>query len=251
MPVIVHTSSDLDKLREAGRIVSLVHKELKKLIVPGITTKYLDEVATEIIAMEGGKPAFKGYKGYPACICASANEQIVHGIPSSRELKHGDVLSIDVGTVKDNYFGDACFTVVVGDYICKEDKLLVDTTYECLNRAVKHCKEGVATGMLSNIIERTAAAKGFDVVKNLGGHFIGKKLHDSGPIILNYGDPASGVKLPIGSCLCLEPILVFADASNHRLSDGWTVVTDNPTLKAAHVEQQLIIHKDYAEVIAG
>ncbi len=249
--VIVHTSSELNKLRESARIVALVHSELKKIIVPGITTKYLEEVAIEIIAQEKGVPAFLGYKGYPSAICTSLNNEIVHGIPSDkRVLEFGDILSVDVGAIASGgYYGDACFTVVVGGYTCKEDELLVDTSYACLKAAVSIIKDGVTTGMIGNIIERTAYYKGFDVVRNYMGHGISKELHCK-PGICNFGKKSNGVRLLSNCCVCIEPMLVYRDASNHRLSDGWTVVTDN-SHKAAHVEAQIIIKHDGCEVIAG
>lgn len=246
---IVHTSSGLVKLRESGRVVRLVHNELKKIIAPGVTTLELEEVAEEIIAKEGGVPSFKGYRGFPHSICASINEEIVHGFPSNRKLNHGDVLTIDVGVFKEGYHGDAAFMELVGCPISVDDVSLVLASRICLNKAIEHLKEGVTLGSVGNIIESNAKFFGFDVVKNYCGHFIGKELHEI-PQVLNFGRDEEGLVLKSGMCLCIEPMLVSNDAANHRLEDGWTVVTDNGN-KASHVEAQVIIHKDHCEVIAG
>ncbi len=249
MTVIIHTSSELDKLREAGRIVGLVHKELKALIMPGVTTKELERVAIEIIAKEEGVPAFKGYKGYPHSICTSVNNEIVHGFPSNRELKCGDVLSVDVGVLKENYYGDAAFTVIVDRPLKLNDLSLVLTTRMCLNRVISHIKEGVTVGSIGNLIESTAQEHGFEVVKNYIGHGIGRELHMT-PAVYNYGKDSKGIVLKSSMVICCEPMLVSQGADNHTLEDGWTVVSSNGN-NAAHVEAQIIVHKDYAEVIAG
>jgi len=244
--LIIHTKSDLDKLRESGRIIALIHKELTKLVIPGITTLELDNVAEKIIKSEGGLPAFKGYKGFPSTICTSINEAIVHGIPSNRKLKEGDILSIDVGVLKDGLFGDAAITLGVGK-IRKKGQELIDTSKNVLNAVIEVIKEGVTTGTIGKIIEEYSQIRGYTVVKNYTGHGIGKQLHMS-PHIYNFGRDIDGVKLKAGACICVEPMLCIGSSNNHRLKDGWTVVTDDNSL-SAHVEHQIIVHKDYAEVI--
>jgi len=244
--VVTHTSSDLYKLRESGRIVALVHKELQKLVAPGISTLELDSVAEKIILAEGGVPAFKGYRGFPFCTCCSTNEVIVHGFPNVRKLEDGDILSVDVGVLKDGFYGDAAFTVGVGS-IDENKQDLIDVSQMALNGAILEAKEGVTTGTIGRVIESYATEYGYSVVKNYIGHGIGRDLHME-PAIHNFGRDIEGIKLKAGMCICIEPMLVDGPADNHRLSDGWTVVTDSGRL-SCHVEHQVIIHKDHAEII--
>ena len=244
--VVIHTSRDLDKLRESGRIVALVHEELQKIITPGISTLDIDNAAEKIIISEGGLPAFKGYKGYPFTTCCSVNDTIVHGFPNKQTLKNGDIISVDVGVLKNSFYGDAAFTVGVGE-ISIEKKKLIDTARNALNAAILNVKEGVTIGTLGRIIEEYSQTEGFYVVRNYVGHGIGKQLHME-PAVYNFGRDIEGVKLKAGMCICIEPMLCVDSAENHRLKDGWTVVTKNGKL-SAHVEHQIIVHKDGAEVI--
>ena len=244
--VVIHTSSDLERLRESGRVVALVHRELKKKIVPGITTLELEKIAEKIIISEKGMPAFKGYKGFPFCTCCSINEEIVHGFPSNRKLEEGDLISVDVGVLKDGFYGDAAFTVGVGK-ISREKNDLIEATENALNAAISVVRDGVTTGTIGRVIEEYSSNLGYSVVKNYVGHAIGKNLHEN-PSIYNYGRDIDGPKLKAGACICIEPMLCIGSADNHRLSDGWTVVTNDSSL-SAHAEHQIIIHKDYAEVI--
>lgn len=245
--VVVKTSSELNRLRESARIVALVHGELKKLIVPGVTTLELERVAKEIIRQEEGVPSFLGYKGYPHVICSSINEQIVHGFPNDRKLLSGDVLSIDVGVLKDGYHGDAAFTVGVGT-ITKPTKKLIRASYKALDHAVSAVKEGTTVGTIGKIIEAYAVSEGYSVVKNYVGHGIGRDLHEE-PAIFNFGRDVDGTMLKTGMCICIEPMLCSGSANNHRLLDDWTVVTDDNSL-SVHVEHQIIVHKDHGEVIS-
>ncbi len=245
--VVIKTSSELDKLRESARIVALVHRELKKLIVPGITTMYLDKVTREIISQEGGVPGFLGYMRYEYAICASVNNVIVHGFPNVRKLEEGDVVSIDVGVLKDNYFGDAAFTVGVGE-IGTEVQDLIHTTKLALNRAILNVREGTTTGTIGRVIEECARSDGYSVVRNYIGHGIGRNLHED-PQIFNYGRDIDGIRLKSGMCICIEPMLCIGTAENHRLKDGWSVVTNDGKL-SAHEEHQVIVHKDYGEIIS-
>ncbi len=245
--VIVKTSSELERLRESARIVAVVHRELKKLIVPGITTLYLDDVTREIISQEGGVPGFLGYRGYGYAICASVNNTIVHGFPNVRKLEEGDIISIDVGVVKNSYFGDAAFTTGVGK-ISADAQDLIDTTRRALNSAILNVKEGTTTGTLGKVIEECASNEGYSVVKNYIGHGIGQDMHEDPPIF-NYGRDVDGIKLKAGMCICIEPMLCIGGADNYRLNDGWSVVTNDGTL-SAHEEHQVIVHKDYGEIIS-
>lgn len=244
--VVIHTSSELDKLREAGRIVALVHKEIKQLIKEGITTLELDELARVVIKREGGAPAFLGYKGFPFAICTSVNEVIVHGFPNARKLKNGDLISVDVGCKKNGFFGDAAISCIVGKG-AEETKKILDASEGALNVAINVIREGVTTGTIGRVIEEYSQSCGFYVVKNYIGHGIGRQLHME-PAIYNYGRDIEGIKLKAGMCICVEPMLCVGNSNNHRLDDGWTVVTDNNKL-SCHVEHQIIVHKDHAEII--
>lgn len=245
--VIIHTSSELDKLRESARIVALVHRELKDMIAVGITTMDLEVKTREIIYKERGLPAFIGYRGFPYALCCSLNDVIVHGFPDVRKLQEGDILGIDVGVLKNGCYGDAAFTIGVGK-ISKEDTALIKATEEALSNAVSVIREGVTTGTIGRIIEQHSLNKGYSVVREYGGHGIGVELHME-PSIPNYGRDIEGIKLKAGMCICVEPLLCIGSAKNHRLDDGWTVVTDDG-FNAAHMEHQIIVHKEYGEIIS-
>ena len=245
--VITHTYSGLDKLRENGRIVSIVHNTLKNIIEPGISTMELENIAKEIITSNDAEPGFLGYKGYEFCTCISINDEIVHGLPSNDKiLADGDLVTVDVGTYKHGYYGDAAFSMGVGT-LSKKALDLLNTTYKSLDAAVRVVREGVTTGTIGRIIESYAKSNGYSVVKSYCGHAIGKELHEE-PRIYNFGRDVDGTKLIAGMCICIEPMLCIGSADNHRLSDGWTVVTDDGSL-SAHVEHQIIVHKNRAEVI--
>ena len=244
--LMINIESELVRLREAGRIVALVHRELKKEIKVGVTTLELNDLARAIIEHEGGESAFLGYKGFPATICTSINDVIVHGIPNNKKLKDGDLISVDVGCKKEGFFGDAAFSVQVGNKT-RMVQALIKASEGALNAAIEVIKEGTTTGTIGRVIEEYSQSCGFYVVKNYIGHGISKALHME-PAIYNYGRDIEGPKLKSGVCLCVEPMLCIDNANNHRLVDGWTVVTDNGKL-SCHVEHQIIVHKDHAEVI--
>lgn len=245
--VVVNTSSELAKLRESARIVAVVHRELKSLVEVGISTAELEAVAIEVIKQEGGVPAFMGYRGYPYALCCSLNNIVVHGFPDVRKLEEGDIIGIDVGVLKDGYYGDAAFTVGVGE-ISQEATDLIDTAWGALNEAISIVKEGTTTGMIGNLINSYASNKGYGVVTNYIGHGIGRELHEE-PSVPNYGRDIDGTRLKSGMCICIEPMITTGSSKNHRLLDGWTVVTDDGSL-AAHVEHQIIVHKEYGEIIS-
>ena len=249
MLAIVKPEKELNKIRVSGSIVAEIHKELKKLIVPGVTTDILEQVTLDITAKHKAKPSFLGYRGFPFATCVSVNEVIVHGFPSAKMmLLEGDVVGVDVGVLKDGYHGDAAFTMIVGESRSKEDELLLAAGKECLTKAIAIVKDGTYLGDIGNIIETTAKQYNFDVVRNYVGHGIGKNLHEY-PQINNYGKPKTGLKLKAGMVICIEPMLTIGSSDNHTLSDGWTVVT-NTGNNAAHFEHQLIVHKDRAEIVS-
>ena len=243
--VVIKTAEQIEKIRESSRIVGLVHQELKNIISPGVTTKRLEVISEEIIRDNKGEPSFKGYKGYPHSICASINEEIVHGFPSDRILHNGDVLSVDVGVVKEGYHGDAAFSAGIGEVSSTVIHLLA-TANECLSTAIRLARDGVNTKELGIAIQRHADTLGFDIVRNYVGHGIGRELHEYPPIY-NYGKDG-GVNLKAGMTICIEPMLTVGKSDNETLSDGWTVVTKSREL-SAHVEHTILITTDQPEIL--
>ena len=246
--IIVKTSEEISKIRESSRIVALVHSELKKIIKPGINTLQLEILAEEIIKDNDAVPSFKGYKGYKHSICASLNEEIVHGFPSERILQEGDLLSVDVGVYKEGYHGDAAFTVYVGDSHYNLTQVhTINSVNGCLQKGIDVAREGNNTGEIGEAIEKWASTMGFNVVRNYIGHGIGKDLHEYPPIY-NYGNTAEGVKLKAGMTICIEPMIVAGNADNEVLEDGWTIVTKDRSL-SAHAEHTILITKDQPEIL--
>ena len=244
--VIIKTSEEISKVRESSRIVAEVHSELKKIIQPGITTLQLEKLSEEIIKDNGGVPSFKGYRNYPHSICASLNNEIVHGFPNDKILGGDDLLSVDVGVLKGGYHGDAAFTVPVGEPNIIQLHL-IEAAKKCLNNWIGIAREGISTGEIGAVIERTAKEMGVDVVKNYIGHGIGRELHEYPPIY-SYGNMSEGVKLKAGMTICIEPMVVAGCADNEVLEDGWTVVTKDRSL-SAHAEHTILITTDQPEIL--
>jgi len=243
---IRYTQSEISKIRHSNFIVATVHQKLKELIQVGITTEELDREAETVIEQLGGKPAFKGYKGFPYATCISVNDTIVHGFPSKYLLKEGDLVSVDVGAVKSGHFGDSCFSVVVGEN--DEALRLVASAYDCLFSAISILKDGVTTGDIGSVIESTASNSGYDVVRDFVGHGIGCILHDL-PHIKNYGKPKFGFTLKEGMVICIEPMLTIGSAESYKDKNGWEVRTKDGKL-AAHVEHCVLITKNGYEILS-
>lgn len=244
--IILKTPREIQIMREAGRIVAIAHKELKKHITPGITTDELDQIAESIIRSNGGTPSFKGYSGFPASICASVNEELVHGIPSKRTLKEGDIISIDIGAKINGYHGDSAWTYPVGK-VSDEDQLLLDVTRESLFLGLKELKAGVRLTNASHAIQTYAESNGFSVVREYVGHGIGQELHED-PQIPHYGPPNKGPVLKEGMVLCLEPMINAGERYVRTLSDQWTVVTMDGR-KCAHFEHTVAITDEGYEIL--
>lgn len=242
--VIIKTKEELDKMRTSGYIASRVLRSLELTVEPGITTKYLDKRAEALIRGFGGKPAFLGYKNYPFTICASINEEVIHGLPSKRKLKEGDIISIDLGVIYKEYYSDTAMTIPVGK-ISEPAKKLISTTKECLYKAINKATINTYTGILSNTIQITALAEGFNIIRNYGGHGVGKELHED-PQILNYGSANSGIMLKPGMVIAIEPLLVEGSYSNRR-KGRWTVITQDRGL-AAHFEHTVAITENGPEI---
>ncbi len=243
---LVKNQEQIKKMEEAGRIVARVHRELKVMIKPGVTLLELDAKAEEIIRSEGAIPTFKGFEGFPASICASVNEVMVHGIPTNLALKDGDIISVDVGALKDGWNGDAAFTKAVGNVSSSTQKLL-DVTKEALASAIKFAKPGVSLGELGAHIESFAINNGYTVAKDFVGHGIGEKMHEE-PYVPNYGFKG-GMQLQEGMTICIEPM--FIDGPDDLFIDPidkWTVRPKHGGL-TTHDEHTILITKDGGRIL--
>jgi methionyl aminopeptidase len=235
----IRAPAEVKLMREAGRIVCEILDELEERVRPGITTWELDQVAEKLIAKNHAKPAFKGYHGFPAVLCASINEEVVHGIPSKkRALKEGDLLKLDFGVSFKGWFGDSARTVAVGK-VSVEAKQLIAVTRESLKRAIGVCVAGNKLGDIGHAVQRCAEEKGFSVVRDFSGHGIGRALHEK-PSVYNYGSAGTGLKLKPGMTIAIEPMVNLGTEKVEILDDDWTTVTLDGRL-SAHFEHTVLI----------
>ncbi len=226
-------------MRAAGRLVGDVLTTLAAKVTPGVATSDLDEIAEGLIADAGAVAAFKGYRGYPATICASINEEVIHGIPSSRRvLREGDVVSIDVGVSLSGYYGDSAVTLPVGR-VSAEAATLLRVTEESLYRAIDHARPGYRVSDISHAVQRHVEGHGFSVVREFVGHGIGQQMHED-PQVPNYGEPGRGPRLAAGMVLAIEPMVNAGGAAVKVLRDGWTAVTRDRSL-SAHFEHTVAV----------
>lgn len=249
MAITIKDQEGALKMREAGRIVAEVLEAMKELVRPGVSTKELDQAAEEIIRSHHAIPSFKGYSGFPASICASIDEEVIHGIPSKqRILKEGQIISIDVGAYKDGYHGDACRTYGVGA-ISEEDQRLIKAAENGFFAGCRLLKSGAYLYDISKAIQRSVEREGFSVVRDYVGHGIGKAMHEE-PMIPNYKPFGfqRGVRLQKGMALAIEPMITAGSYKVSVLSDGWTVVTKDKS-KAAHYENSVLITEDGYEIL--
>ena len=242
----IKTEEEIGKIRIACVIAAEVLEKLKEVIKPGITTEKLDSIAEELVKEKGATPAFKGYRGYKHTTCLSINEEVVHGIPSERQIKEGDIVGIDIGTCYKGYYGDNAATVIIGK-VDKKIAKLVKTTEEALYKAIDQAKEGNRIGDISFAIESCAKKNGFSVVKDLYGHGIGEILHED-PLIPNYGKRGEGVELKNGMTIAIEPMLNIGGYEIETLKDGWTVVTKDRS-PSAHFEHTILINGNNPEIL--
>ena len=236
--IITKSAADLEKMRQAGRIVAQVLALMAEKVKPGVTTRQLDDWAHEVIVKSRALPSFKGYRGYPASICTSVNEEIVHGIPGDRVLQEGDIVSIDVGVVYRGFQGDAAITLGVGA-IPEETRRLLDVTAGALEAGIAQARNGNHLGDVSWAIQSHAERQGFSVIREYTGHGIGRKMHEE-PQVLNYGQPGEGIPLRPGMTLALEPMVSQGDWRTRVLEDNWTVVTLDGSL-TAHFEHTIAV----------
>ncbi|WNC15099.1 type I methionyl aminopeptidase [Brevibacillus brevis] len=243
--IILKSKAELEVMREAGRIVALTHQELAKAIKPGVTTKQLDEIAETFIRSMGAIPSFKGYGGFPGSICASVNEELVHGIPGKRTLQEGDIISLDIGAQFQGFHGDSAWTYPVGT-ISTENQNLLRVTEESLYKGLEKAVPGARLSDISHAIQVHAEAAGFTLVREYVGHGIGQNLHED-PQVPNYGPPDRGPRLKPGMVLAIEPMVNAGERYVRTLEDNWTVVTvDRKT--CAHFEHTIAITEDGYEI---
>lgn len=252
--ITIKSKREIELIQEACRIVALVHKKLEEVIKPGITTLELDQIAEKVIRDNGGIPAQKGYPSYdknvppfPSSICASVNDEVIHGIPSNRvHLKEGDVVSVDLVAFKNGYNGDAARTFIVGKG-SKEAEKLVDITKKAFFEGIKFAKPGFRIGDISHAIGEFVEKNGFSVVKEFQGHGIGKEMHED-PGIPNYGRAGRGPKIEKGMTLAVEPMVIAGKPDVLELDDGWTIVSEDGSL-AAHYENTILITENEPKVL--
>ena len=239
--IVCKSPSELAKMRAASQVVAQVLDELASMVAPGVSTADLDAAAESKVRALGAEPAFKGYRGYPATLCASVNEQVIHGIPSKTALKAGDIISLDMGVKLDGYYGDSAVTVAVGA-VGDDIARLLRVTQEALERGIAQVKVGGRISDIGHAIQQHVEAHGFSVVREFVGHGIGASLHEE-PQIANYGEPGRGPRLAEGMTLAIEPMVNMGRAAVKVLSDGWTAVTKDGSL-SAHFEHTVAVTKD-------
>ncbi|MEE9229062.1 MAG: type I methionyl aminopeptidase [Acidimicrobiia bacterium] len=243
--ITIKDAAAFDKMRRAGKTVAEVLLALEKAAVPGVTTRDLDELAAEMIRDGGCTPSFLGYHGYPATICTSPNNVIVHGIPDEYALKEGDLLSVDVGVIFEGYHGDAARTFPIGQ-VSEESERLVRVTEEAMVAGIAQVEAGARVGSISAAVQKVAEGGGFSVVREYVGHGIGEQMHEE-PQIPNFGEPGKGLRLKEGMALCIEPMVNIGGWRTELLEDGWTVVTADGGL-SAHFENTVAITDEGPEV---
>jgi len=244
--ISIKSPREIELMRTAGRIVAETHELLRKAIRPGITTLELDAIAEEFIRKRGAIPAFKDYNGFPASICSSINEQVVHGIPGPTVLKDGDIIGIDIGAVYDGYYGDAARTYGIGS-IDKETERLLKVTEESFFKGIEYALPGNRLSDISHSIQKHVESNGFSVVRDFVGHGIGRNMHED-PQIPNYGLPHKGPRLAAGMALAIEPMVNQGKYAVKVREDGWTVVTADGK-PSAHYENTIVITNGKPEIL--
>lgn len=244
--IICKTEQEINYMREAGKVVAGALEVLGKNVRPGITTGELDRIAEEYILAQGARPAFKGLYGFPATICASINEQVVHGIPGLRKLQNGDIISIDVGAEINGFFGDSAVTFIVGD-VDEKTKRLLQVTEQALCEGIKKAVAGNRLSDISHAIQKYVESHGFSVVRDFVGHGIGRNMHEE-PQVPNFGRPGRGPRLQVGMTLAIEPMVNMGTYEVITLPDNWTVVTRDK-LKSAHFEHTIAITDSGPEIL--
>jgi methionyl aminopeptidase len=239
--IVCKSPREIERMREANLLVADVLAQLAHMVAPGVTTAELDAEAERLVRAGGADPAFKGYRGYPATLCASVNEQVVHGIPSVRKLGDGDIISLDMGVKLNGFYGDSAVTVPVGR-VSEEVTRLLRVTQESLEKGIEQVRIGGRVSDIGHVIQAHVEANGFSVVREFVGHGIGASLHEE-PQIANYGEPGRGPRLAEGMVLAIEPMVNMGRPAVKVLADGWTAVTRDGSL-SAHFEHTVAVTKD-------
>lgn len=242
---MIKTKKEIKIIKEGGKILAEIMERLKKEAEVGISGEHLNNLAEKLILEKGGKPSFKNYKGFPTALCFSLNEEIVHGIPSKREIKNGDVISLDLGFFYKGFHTDMAATIPVGE-VHPDILRLIKTTKKALKRGIKKAREGNTLGDIGNTIERCIKGQKFSVLKDLCGHGIGKNVHEE-PDVLNFGARHKGMKLLEGMVICLEPMASIGSSEIKLASDNFTYKTKDDSI-SAHFEHTIIITKNGAEI---
>ncbi|KLU59725.1 methionine aminopeptidase 1 [Peptococcaceae bacterium CEB3] len=240
------TPGQIARMRKAGAIVGETLALMRRTVRPGVTTQELDRLAEDYISGRGAAPAFKGYNGFPATLCTSVNEQVVHGIPGLRKLESGDIISIDCGAVIDGYFGDAAVTLPVGD-VAPEVKGLLEATEAALYQGISQATRGKRLYDVSHAIQSYVESRGYSVVRDYVGHGIGRAMHEE-PQIPNFGKPGRGPRLEVGMVLAIEPMINLGTYEVKTLSDHWTVITKDGRA-SAHFEHTVAITENGPEIL--
>jgi methionyl aminopeptidase len=248
MPIVLKSPDDIARMEAAGAVVAHVHAALRPMIAPGISTRELDAQAYRLITAAGGYPSFLGYRGYPASICASVNEVVLHGIPNDTPLTSGDILSIDIGVKLDGFHGDAAVTYGVGP-VSDEAQSLIDVTEACFWAGFERLRDGGRLGDATSTIQEYAESRGYGVIREYAGHGIGRRMHED-PSVPNFGQPGSGTLLRKGMTFAMEPMIIAGDPATRVLADGWTVVTISGAL-AAHYEHTVAIDGERARLLTA
>ncbi|MDR7246762.1 type I methionyl aminopeptidase [Priestia megaterium] len=246
--IICKTPEEIEVMRDAGRIVALTHQELKKHIAPGITTIELDAIAENFIRQHDAIPSFKGYNGFRGSVCASVNEELVHGIPGERKLNEGDIISLDIGAKFGGYHGDSAWTYGVGK-ISLENQELLDVTEQSLYKGLAEAKPGERLSNISHAIQQYAESRNFSIVREYVGHGVGKDLHED-PQVPHYGPPNKGPRLRPGMVLAVEPMVNAGMRYVKTLPDNWTVVTVDGKM-CAHFEHTIAITETGYEILTA
>jgi len=245
---IYKTEDEIELIRESSLLVGKTLAEIAKIIRPGVTTLELSKVADDFITSHGGYPGFKGYNGFPAAICASVNSSVVHGIPNDAPLNEGDIVSVDIGVIKNGYWGDSAYTFGVGG-ISAEVKQLLEVTKQSLLLAIEEAVVGKRLGDIGYAVQNYAESFGFGVVRDLVGHGVGKDLHEA-PEVPNFGKRGQGMQLLTGLVIAIEPMINMGTKNVKQLKDGWTIQTGDGR-PSAHFEHTIVIRKQKAEVLSS
>lgn len=245
--IFLKTDEEIELMRESNRLVGMTLGEVAKHIKPGVTTLHLNNIAEEFIRSHGAIPSFLGYNGFPYSLCISVNENVVHGFPSEYILKNGDIISVDCGTEKNGFCGDSAYTFCVGE-VAEDVKKLLRTTKESLYEGIAKAVEGNRIGDIGEAVQMYCEKKGFSVVRELVGHGIGRKMHES-PEVPNYGRRGTGPQLKRGMCIAIEPMINEGSKNVVFESDGWTVRTKDRKM-SAHFEHTVAIREGKADILS-